>query len=26
LPGMLGSTQTVKVGGGQAGFGLRLRF
>jgi len=26
LPGVLGSTQAVKVGGGQAGFGLRLRF
>ena len=26
LPGALGSTQEVKVGGGQAGVGLRLRF
>jgi hypothetical protein len=26
VPGLLGSTQPVKVGGGQAGFGLRLRF
>ena len=26
VPGVLGSTQAVKVGGGQAGFGLRLRF
>jgi len=26
LPGVLGSTQEVKVGGGQAGVGLRLRF
>ena len=24
LPGVLGSTQEVKVGGGQAGVGLRL--
>ena len=26
LPGVFGSTQEVKVGGGQAGVGLRLRF
>jgi hypothetical protein len=25
VPGLLGSTQAVKVGGGQAGLGLRLR-